>query len=332
MQGCVLTTRRLLAVVFLLAFFIYGCDADQLDGLDGTAQSVRTDVIDLVESFPPFAQAAPQAPDATSTSSPLAQVGQLSITDGAVAYRIGIGRAYGNELSQATALVGLVNAGLEAEVGRMVGVSASADELDAFSAGVKKNSKAPAVLAAVRQVFGTDVASYRQLYLAPKIMNRKLRTWFSRNETMHQQQRASMQQAWTLVQAGGDFEDVAKATGLHFSQQDYGKKKATTPDAFKAYFPAGMAGMSAGFKTLLTDTEPGDIVASIAENDHSYRIVRLLSKQGEEYSTEEMSLAKASFDDWYQEQMKNIHIEIVDDSLKQSIQDQYSNIAWVKGL
>lgn len=252
-------------------------------------------------------------------------------------YRQEIASAYGTELESAPALVALINDAVAAAVAGAAGVTASRPELESFAQHAAKNSKAPELLAAIEQLFGSDTISFHRIYLAPKIINRKLRYWFSRDESMHQQQRASMQQAWALVQAGQGFEQVAKATGLHFASREYGQQKEATPDALKQYFPTGMAGMSPGFKKLLANTTPGDIVASIAEDDHGFRIVRLLEKQAgadqsDSMSTEEISLPKASFDQWYKQQSEKISIRILDAALKQRIQSRYGSIAWVQRL
>jgi len=276
---------------------------------------------------------APVPSSATSAEiQTVAIIGNLKISTQDMIYRQGIAAAYGTDLEAASALVALINDALVAEVAITVGVAPSLKALESFAEHAGNNSKAPILLAAIEALFGDDKAAFQRIYLAPKIINRTLRYWFSRDEHTHQQQRASMQQAWSLVQSGQGFEQVAKATGLHFATQDYGKKKAVTPDALKAYFPTGMASMSAGFKTLLQATKPGAIMASIAEDDHSYRIVRLISREGDIYRTEEISLTKASFDDWYQRQIEQINVEIIDAPLKESIQSRYNNIAWVQRL
>jgi len=90
--------------------------------------------------------------------------------------------------------------------------------------------------------------------------------------------------------------------------------------------------MSVGLQKLLEATKPGEIVATIAEDDYGSRIVRLIDKQGESYNTEEISLGKALFDTWYRQQTEKITVQILDATLKQSIQSAYGNILWVKQL
>ncbi len=265
-----------------------------------------------------------------SDAQPIAQVGRTTITAQELIYRQSIASAYSAEMATAASLVASINDALTTEVAGDVGVHISEAELESFAQYAKKNSKAPKLLATIEQLFGSDRAAFYRIFLAPKIINRKLRYWFSRNDTMHQQQRSSMQQAWAQVHAGQGFEMVAKATGLHYSTQDYGQKKAAAPDVLKQYFPAGMVSMSEGLKKLLTDTKPGSIVASISEDDQGYHIVRLLSKKGDSYNTEDISLTKASFDQWYKHQSNEISVQILDAALKQSIQSQYNGLAWVK--
>lgn len=230
------------------------------------------------------------------------------------------------------ALVALINDAVEYEVASAADLTPSPDEMKAFAVHVDKSTKAPEVLAAVKRVFGNDVNAYQQIYLSPRIVNRKLRSWFSHNAEMHQLQRDSIQQAWALVHADNGFEQAAKTAGLSYKVLEYGGKPNAAPNAVKSYFPEGIATISESFRKLLDATKAGTIVSTIAENDHSYRIVRLVDKKDGIYNAEEISAAKASFDLWFKQQAGKVNVQIHDAALKQSIRTTYANITWVKQL
>lgn len=260
----------------------------------------------------------------------LATVGQSAISQQDVAYRIGIANAYGNQgMTDAAALVSLVNDALEREVGRKAGVVVTKDELDGFSKHVDASSKAPALLGKVKQVFGDDVDAYQRIYLAPKVLNRKLRQWFSRDAGMQAKQRKAIERAYALVQSGKSFEDAAKATGLTYAEQTYETGAKQAPDALKPYFPQGMAAMSEGFRKVLDQMKPGETAHTIIEDDAVYRVVRLLQKTAGSYKGGEIVSRKRLFDGWYRQQTDSVSIAIRDERLKASLCDRYRQLYWL---
>jgi len=258
----------------------------------------------------------------------VAVVGEASISEADIGYRIGMELAYEVTVERPAALVALVNDVLEHEVAHVAGVEASDKELAAFSQGVDEYSKAPEVLEKVKAVFAEDDAAYRRLYLAPKLINRKLRAWFSRDALMQKKSREAIQKAYALAVAGNDLEQVAKATGLKFAEQAYKAEQKNAPDALKAYFPKGMAMLTAGFQKLLDGLKPGEMADTIAEDDSSYRIVRLLEKTEGSYQTVEIIAVKAPFDAWFSKQAKKTSVRIQDDNLRAAIAAKYPNLAW----
>jgi len=258
-----------------------------------------------------------------------AMVGEACIGETDIGYRIGVEQAYGTSLAREAALVVLVNDAIQREVGRPVGVQVTEKDLDGFSAYVDKSSKAPEVLAKVKQVFGADTEAYRSIWLAPKVMNRKLHDWFNRDEQMQQRPRAAIRQAYALAAAGNDFEQVAKATGLKFTEQDYGAETKDAPDALRAYFPEGMAMMTPAFQKLLDGMEPGGMANTIVEDDSSYRVVRLTGNQGGTYKTAEIIAAKEPFDPWFRKRRADVRVDIRDAGLRAAIAANFPKLDWM---
>lgn len=260
-------------------------------------------------------------------------VGQSSIRQQDVDYRIAIAHVYGiEEVSDTVALISLVNNALEREVGHRAGVVVTKEELDAFNKHVDASSKAMGLLTKVKQVFGDDVAAYRTIYLAPKIINRKLRLWFSRDAKMQATPRKVIEQAYSLAQSGNSFEAAAKATGLTYAEHTYETGAKQAPDALKPYFTQGMAALSDGFKALLEQLHPGEIAPTIIEDDTVYRVVRLVEKTENGYKTASITVPKRKFDVWFREQTGRVSIAVLDDQMKASLCSHYAQLDWIKKL
>lgn len=262
----------------------------------------------------------------------VASVDESSISEADVAYRIGLEQAYGTAIEHPAALVALIKDALEREVAARIGVIVTEQEMIDFSAGVDKHSKAPEVLKGVKKVFAGNDEAYRRIYLAPKVVNRKLRSWFSRDAATQQKPRAAVQRAYALAAAGNNFKQVAKASGLKFAAQDYKAEQKDAPDALRAYFPKGMTMMTPGFQKLLDGLKPGEMAQTISEDDASYRVVRLLEVSGEKdmrsYKTEEIIAGKEPFDAWFREQSRKVPVRIKDDALRTAIAEKYPKLVW----
>jgi len=261
-----------------------------------------------------------------------ADVGEASLSETDIVYRIALEQAYGTTIKRPAALVLLINDALEGEVAARIGVIVTQQELADFSTGVDEHSKAPEVLKAVKQVFAGDDAAYRRIYLAPKLVNRKLRSWFSRDAGTQKEPKEAIQRAYALAAAGNDFEQVARAGGLRFAAQDYKTEQKDAPDALRTYFPKGMAMMTPGFRTLLDALKPGEMAQTISEDETSYRVLRLLEVTGEKdarnYKTEEIIADKEPFDAWFRQQIMKVPVRIVDNDLRTAIAVTYPKLVW----
>jgi len=256
----------------------------------------------------------------------VAVVGNSQISEADIGYRIGVEEAYGTAIEQPAALLALIKDTLEREVSMRAGVVVDEKDLDAFSAAVDKHSKAPQVLKAVKQVFAGNGEAYRRIYLAPKIINMKLHSWFSRDAEMQKQARAMIQKAYALAVAGNDFKKVAQTVHLRFAIQDYKTDKKQAPDALRGYFPHGIAMLSPGFQKLLNGLKVGEIAQTISEDGTTYRVVRLLKKKEGIYKTAEIIAAKASFDPWFRKQADKISVHIKDKQMRAGIAAKYPGV------
>ncbi len=255
----------------------------------------------------------------------VAVVGETLLSEEDVSYRIAVQLAYGGTIEPPAALVALIKDAQEREVGGTVGVIVTAQEMDVFAKGVEKHSKAPEVLKSVKMVFAGDDDAYRRIYLMPKIINRKLRAWFSRDARVQKQPRDAIQEAYALAAAGNDFEQVAEATGLMFAKQDYKTEQKDAPGALKDYFPEGMAMLSPPFQKILDGLKAGKMAQTISEDNVDYRVVRLLKKGEGIYKTIEIIAVKEAFDPWFRKQVEKVPVRIQDNDLRAAIAAKYPN-------
>jgi hypothetical protein len=261
----------------------------------------------------------------------LAKAGSLQIYRTDAAYKVGIEKAYGNErVTEVIALVSLINDALEHEAAGMHGVTIKRDEVAAFKRHVDKTSRAPQILAKVKAVFGRDTDSYERLYLGPKIINRKLRYWYSRNAEIHKYQRALIEKAYYLAQSGMSMEAAASECGLELSTIDYGKAKGDMPAILKQYSSASEQLAADPMMKILATMSQGQIYYNIAEDDHGYKVIKLIEKNGQQYKVEAIVVRKHPFGKWFRVQAEKIKVEILDAEMKKTIEENYPNLWWVK--
>lgn len=261
----------------------------------------------------------------------LATVGQTQIRSADVSYRMAIEKVYGNETAtDVVVLVALVNDTIEGEVGRMCGVTTTGDELATLSRHADETSKSPEILAGVKRVFRDDRTSYERLYLGPKIINRKLRSWYSRNADIHEHKRALIEKAYSLARSGKSLEEAAQACGLAFSANEYRKTNREMPALLKEYFPQDGEFPADPMISILEAMSEGEIYKNIVEDDYGYKVIRLVQKNGAQYKLETITAKKRPFGKWFQEQAAQVGIKILNAELEKKLASKYPNVWWVK--
>jgi hypothetical protein len=261
----------------------------------------------------------------------VAMVGTTSITVKQISYKIGIEQAYGNEeITPEAALISLINDGIELETAAMYKVVVSEDEINSFKRYVDENTKAPEILQKVKLVFSDDQPSYEQIYLAPKIINQKLRDFYSKNEEIHEKEKTLIEKAHSLVFSGKTFQEAAEACGLKSIMFDLKEKENSVPSGLQKYADEDDRPLKNPLVSILETLSAGEVYKNIIEDDYSYRVIRLLGKTDHKYSVEAITVNKKFFDEWFQEQAAKIKIEVTDTELKTSLKTKYPDIWWVK--
>lgn len=141
--------------------------------------------------------------DIPSMSSVLATAGQENITRQDVVYRIGIAKGYGNrEPMNELALIYEINDALTRQVAAKLGVVVSKEDVDKLNETLEKPNKDTKILNAVKWVFGDDHAGYRRVFLAPRVLNRKLLDWYEQHVAKQPLSPADVKQAIAQSAAG----------------------------------------------------------------------------------------------------------------------------------
>lgn len=281
-------------------------------------------------SLPTLAQPAINAANGKDV---VARVGASTIARADIKYKIQLEQAYGSPaIADETALVSVMQDAIEREVARSVGADTGAAEIAEFSRFADESSKAPEILQHIKGVFGENKAAYARLYLSPKIVNRKLRHYYSRSAQIHRVERARIEQALQLVNSGKSFEEAAKATGLTTLRQAFENKTIEPPDELKRYQSESMALPSDPLFAVLDKLALGAINPDIIEDDRGYRVIRLIAHDGAKYTIETIGVVKPPFEAWFKEQSQKLRIEIKDTALKRAVKMNYPSIDWVERM
>jgi hypothetical protein len=271
----------------------------------------------------------------------LAKVGERTITREDLIHMIQIEKFYGSPaLSEADALVIVMQDAIAHEVAHSVGVDATPPEtpvnfpfVNQFTPSGGEDFKAQQVLPPNEQAFHVSHTAYAQLYVVPKIIDRRLRRYFSTAADLHPAERASIEQALRLVISGNSFTQAANATGLLTAQHQLENKAAELPAALIPKLPVGrrMAPNDTLFD-ILDRLTPGTINANIIEYDGSYRVLRLVARNGQRYTIETIEAIKPPFEKWLKERARTLRIMINDKTLKREVKLGYPGMDWVERL
>ncbi|MEK7519666.1 MAG: hypothetical protein AAB581_00250 [Patescibacteria group bacterium] len=269
----------------------------------------------------------------------VSSVDDITITDADIAAKIKLENAYGNSnITQEEALVGLLDQFLEQAVAKKFQLTATQQELIDLDNHAVQNSKAPDILQQIKT--NISESAYQRLYLAPKITNKKLHLFYSTNKDFHKEARNAIEKARGFVQSGASFASAAQETGVVYSTSSvplfFGDPGI--PDAFQPYF-SSTSSADALFPEdpvlkIVKTLSVGAIYQDILEDDYSYSLIRLISRQKQKdiYVIESLVSPKQSYDQWFMKQAGTVKMNIQDAALKQSIQSKYPGVWWLESI
>ncbi len=263
------------------------------------------------------------------------RVGRRTITVQDISLRQAVDAAYRGDAGGGDAQAGtttptmavvLMREAIAGEVAKTLGVDATTTECEALAAYADSTSQAPELLARVKAVFGADHAAYLRLYIAPKVVEQKLRGHFVHSRQLHATQIGAIEAAFAEARTtSASLATLAPRHGLQYTT--FTLSEAETPQ------PEGPAGQLAFRKDPMLDlVRPlgaGELFHNIVENDDEFQIVRLLAHEGTTTHTAESLVAlKRPFDEWFHEQSTRVPIVFFDPTLADEMQKQYPQLTW----
>lgn len=271
----------------------------------------------------------------------VAKVGEKQITREDVIHTMQIEKFYQSPaLSEADALFIVMQDAIVHEVAHSVGVDVSPKEtpvkfpfVDQYTPRGEEDKKAQGTAPLQDQAFHVDQSAYAQLYVVPKIINRKLRRYYSTSSFLHSSARASIKQALQLATSGKSMAEAAKASGLKAARHELENKPIIVSAArlpnlrVDQHIP-----QTNTLFGILDKLTPGAVHPDIVEDEDDYRVLRLIARNGQKYTIETIDAAKLPFETWLKERARSLRITISDDVLKRDVKRDYSGIDWVGRL
>jgi hypothetical protein len=270
-------------------------------------------------------------PSGQQTPVVLAMVRQAQISGDDVSYRVAVEKAYGNVWgTDGVALVALVNDALEHDVARRWKVDGTPNEVAVLSKHVDETARAPEILAKVKDTFGNDRAACERLYLGPRIVNRKLRTLFSRNAEIHARERALIEQAHSLAPSGVPLAEAAQACDLHYSTIEFWEGHNSAPALLRQHLPHSGESSKGPLSGVVATMAEGEIYKDIVEDDRCFMMIRLVQRNENQYTVEAVTAGKQSCDARFREQAVKIELAILDSESRNTILSEHPNVGWVR--
>lgn len=268
----------------------------------------------------------------------VAKVDERPITREDIIHMIQIEKFYKSPaLSQADALYIVMQDAIAREVAHSVGIDVNPSEtpqnypfVDQYTPKLAEDKKAQGTLPPLEQPFHVDHQSYAELYVVPKIIDRKLRHYFSSSSYLHSKERELINQALQLANSGNSFADAANKTGLMTARHEL---ENMDPSSHTPDMPADKhLPKKETIFDILDKLSPGEIYPNVLQDEDGYRVLRLISRNGRKYSFETIEAPKQQFENWLRERASKLNITISDDGLKREVKRDYSNIDWVERL
>ena len=248
-----------------------------------------------------------------------AQVGKTTITQAEIENRIAVESAYSNDsLPHHTALAALINDALEWEVADSLGLVPDSMQVRAFIEHVETTTRAPEVLARVKQVFGADTAAYIRQYLEPKIVASTLRGYQAYDTAIQSEGRGRIEKAYALVAEGSSF---AEAAGMVDGS-------AEIDTLLRTDTVEGTPG--ADLVRLAETLQPGKLFDQVLETAHVYFIVRLSGRDEKRLIVEQLFISKERYEDWLHRVARDLPISIRDKNVEAAIRKDHSTLWWLE--
>lgn len=244
-------------------------------------------------------------------------------------FQIKIENCYGDDkITSEIAAIKTINQFLESAVLKSaLNLEPSKNDLKEKSALINKDTRAPEILDCVKKVFGSDINSYLQLYVAPTLINPKLHNQFSISPKINEEEINKIKEIGDSVKQGKKLEDFEEYRKFEIP------KEIEIPPAFQLSRLNLDNSTSSNplIEKVLKNLKPGEIWPDIIEDENGFQIIRLLNEDENKYYVDGVSIPKKTFDPWFRDYVKNnVKIEIKDEQLLSQIRQDYPTLWWLE--
>ena len=284
------------------------------------------------------AMAAPPADAELKIKTVVAKVGDRPITREDIIHMIQIEKFYKTPaLSESGALYIVMQDAIAHEVAHSVGIDVTPSEtpqsfpfVTLYTPNRAEDKKAQGTQPPLEQPFHVDHQSYAELYVIPKIIDRKLRNYFNTSSYIHNQEREQINQALQLAISGMGFAEVAHKTGLMTARHQM--DMMDSPNQIPGLPADKHLPKKETVFDILDKLSPGEIYPDVLQDEVGYRVLRLISRNGQKYSFETIEAPKQQYESWLRERASKLIMTISDDELKREMKKDFSNVDWVERI
>jgi hypothetical protein len=188
---------------------------------------------------------------------------------------------------------------------------------------IDKNTRAPKILKCIKNTY---FPFYKKYYLEdivkPTLVNPKLHFSFSQDREIHKEEIAKIEEIMKKVKNNPEilksFKEYTKETTSKRKEEkiEIGGYSFDVPeDPF--------------ISKVLSKLKKGEIFSNIVEDDYSFKIVRLIDEDKENYYWDGVIVMKKNFEDWFKNYVKeNVKIKILDKELKEKFKKRFPDLWW----
>lgn len=266
----------------------------------------------------------------------VAEVGSIPITNKDIAFRTRVSEVYyPGSGKDYIGLTQLIKGYLSEEVLKSLGQKVDQSTWEAEAQRIDQNTKAPAVLEKVKNVYGRDRKNYLNSFIRVVYADRAVyNEVFLKSGAIHQQQRKNAEKfLQAALQSPSAFSETARDQGLETKKLKLSEQEGIQPleaGTRPRENPSG-AGQEQAKRLIdaISSLKPGAVTPQVIEWQEGYQVLRFLKKDGKDYLVESVSVPKRNFDDWFWEQASGIPVRIYDPKLKDEL---LKNVGWAKNL
>jgi len=188
---------------------------------------------------------------------------------------------------------------------------------------IDKNTRDPKTLKCIENIYSPFYKNfYFEDIVKPTLINPKLHSLFSQDREIHKEEIMKIEEIKKRLKENPEIlkelKEYQKATTSKTNKEkiDIGGYSFDTPeDPF--------------ISKVLSKLKKGKIFPDIVEDDYSFKIVRLIDEDKDNYYWDGVVIAKKNFDDWFKNYVKeNVKVKIFDKELEKKFKTRYSDIWW----